>query len=176
MKPACAALACTALALASLGSRADVTSVSSTGFVSSFRRDVQATPAQAYEAVGKLPQWWNVAHSYSGKAANIRMALRAGDCFCEDWDGNSIEHARVLLVMRNSLVRLQGSLGPLQELGVNGVLTMSTGQAEGRTFVRMVYRVSGAPETGLEKLAPVVDRVMGEQFARWASFTEQSRP
>ena len=165
-----------ATAFLAASANAEVTSVSPTGFVSTFRKEVQATPAQAFDAIGRLPQWWNVQHSYSGKAANLRMGLKAGDCFCEDWDGSSIEHARVLLVMRNSLVRMQGGLGPLQELGVNGVLTMSTGTADGKTFVRMVYRVTGAPETGFEKLAPLVDRVMGEQFARWANYVESAKP
>ena len=164
------------LLLLAASAHAELTSVSPTGFTSTFRRDVQATPAQAFDAIGKLPQWWNARHTYSGESKNLRMALKAGDCFCEDWgDGSSIEHARVLLVMKNQLVRMEGGLGPLQELGVNGVLTMSTGAADGKTFVRMVYRVSGAPEAGFEKLAPIVDRVMGEQFSRWANFTE-SRP
>jgi uncharacterized protein YndB with AHSA1/START domain len=154
---------------------AEVTSVSPTSFVSSFRQEVKAAPAQAFEAIAKLPQWWNPQHSYSGKSANLRFAMKAGDCFCEDWDGgSSIEHARVLLVMRDKhLVRLDGALGPLQELGVNGILTLSAGTADGKNFVRMVYRVTGPADAGLEKLAPVVDRVMGEQFARWSRFMDQ---
>lgn len=162
------------LLLVGTAAHADVTGVSPTGFVSAFRKEVQATPSQAFEAIGRLSQWWNPQHSYSGRAASLRFNMKAGDCFCEEWEGSSIEHARVLLVMRNSQVRLEGSLGPLQELGVNGILTLSTGADQGKTFVRMVYRVQGSPEAGLEKLAPIVDRVMGEQFTRWAAHVEAS--
>jgi hypothetical protein len=163
-----------ALLAAAGTAHADVIGVSPTGFVTRFQRDVQATPAQAFDAIGRLPQWWNPQHSYSGKSANLRFALKAGDCFCEEWDGSSIEHARVLLVMRNALVRLEGGLGPLQELGVNGILTLSTGVEGGKTFVRLLYRVQGSPEGGFEKLAPIVDRVMGEQFNRWSAHVEST--
>ena len=164
---------CMALAAAA---HAEVIASSPTGFTSTHRKEVKATPAQAFEAIGKLDQWWNPAHSYSGQAANLRLGLRAGDCFCEQWDGNSIEHARVIYVQRDAAVRLEGSLGPLQDMAVNGVLTMSTAIAEGKTFVRMVYRVSGGPEAGLEKLAPIVDKVMAEQFSRWAAFIDTPKP
>ena len=156
-----------------LPAQAEVIAASPTGFTASYRKEVNATPAQAFEAIGRLPQWLNPQHTYSGKASNLRMSLKAGDCFCEEWDGHSIEHARVLYVRRDSAVRLEGSLGPLQELAVNGVLTFTTGTADGKTFVQMRYVVRGAPEAGLERLAPIVDRVMGEQFNRWAAAVER---
>lgn len=156
--------------------QAEVTASSPTGFTSTHRQEVKATPAQAFDAIGQLPQWWNPAHSYSGKGTNLRLVLKAGDCFCEQWDGNSVEHARVIFVQRGAAVRLEGGLGPLQDLAVNGVLTLSTAAAEGKTFVRMVYRVSGAPDAGLEKLAPIVDKVIAEQFSRWAAFVDTPKP
>ena len=163
--------------LASAAAHAEVTSVSPTGFVSSFRQEVKAAPAQAFAAIGELPKWWNAQHSYSGRNENLRFVMKAGDCFCESWgEGHSIEHARVLLVIQGQLVRLQAALGPLQELGAHGILTLSTAQSEGKTFIRMVYRVSGPPDGNFEKLAPVVDRVMGEQFGRWARFADGSTP
>jgi hypothetical protein len=163
-----------AAALLAVNAHAEVGAVSATGFTSTFRKDIAIAPAQAWEAIAKLPQWWNPEHTYSGKSANLRLGLKAGDCFCEDWDnGNSIEHARVLLVWRNQSVRLEGGLGPLQQLGVNGILTLSTGTRDGKQFMQMVYKVNGAPDTGFDKLAPIVDRVMGEQFNRWAAFAEK---
>lgn len=163
-----------AAGLASLlaaAAHAEVTSVSPTHFLLTHRSEVKATPAQAIEAVGQLPQWWNPSHTYSGQAANLRMGLRAGDCFCEQWgEGASIEHARVILVQPGRQVRLEGALGPLQDLAVRGVLTFSARAAEGGgTQLVMTYRVAGDAAAGLERLAPVVDRVMGEQFQRWAT-------
>jgi len=171
-----AAVAAGAFALAALPAAAEVTAASPSGFTLSYSRPVPATPAQAFDTIGQLPRWWNAAHSYSGQAANLRLALRAGDCFCEQWDGGSIEHLRVVLVRPPSMVRLEGALGPLQELAVRGVLTFATAVVEGRTVLRLTYRVAGAPEAGLEKLAPLVDRVMADQFGRWADYVESQRP
>jgi len=150
---------------------AEVTSASPTHFLLTHRAEVKATPAQAIEAVGQLPQWWNPSHSYSGQGASLRMGLRAGDCFCEQWgEGASVEHARVVQVLPGRQVRLEGALGPLQELAVRGVLTFSARAAEGGgTQLVMTYRVAGDAAAGLERLAPVVDRVMAEQFQRWAA-------
>jgi hypothetical protein len=96
----------------------------------------------------------------------------SGARFCEQWEGGSVEHLRVVQVRAPALVRLEGALGPLQELAVRGALTFSTAVVDGRTVLRLTYRVSGAPEAGLEKLAPLVDRVMADQFGRWADFVE----
>jgi uncharacterized protein YndB with AHSA1/START domain len=164
-----------ALLLAASGAlHAELSGSSATGFVSSHQRTVQATPAQAFDAVARIERWWNAAHSYSGQGANLRLALRAGECFCEQWDGGSVEHARVIQVQPGSVVRLEGALGPLQELAVKGILTFTTGVADGKTFVRLTYRVSGSPDAGLDKLAAPVDRVIGDQFARWAAYAEST--
>ena len=37
---------------------------------------------------------------------------------------------------------------------------------EGKTLVRLTYRVAGAPDAGLDKLAPAVDQVLADQFQR----------
>ena len=55
---------------------------------------------------------------------------------------------------------------------MNGVLSLETGSQEGKPFLRMHYRVAGAPDAGLEKLAPIVDRVMAEQFKRLKRLAE----
>jgi hypothetical protein len=75
-----------------------------------------------------------------------------------------------------SALRLQAWLGPLQELPVSGVLTFATGRREDATRLRLTYRVAGAPEAGLDKLAPAVDAVLGEQARRLKAFIETGRP
>jgi len=163
-----------ALLAATGACQAELTSSTPTGFVSSHQRTVQATPAQAFEAIARVERWWNAAHSYSGQASNLRLALRAGECFCEQWEGGSVEHGRVILVRPDALVRLDAALGPLQELAVRGVLTFATGVADGKTFARLTYRVSGSADAGLGQLAVPVDRVIGEQFARWSAYAESA--
>jgi hypothetical protein len=40
----------------------------------------------------------------------------------------------------------------------------------------LTYRVSGPSDAGLDKLAPVVDRVIGEQYKRLKSLAETGKP
>lgn len=156
---------------------ADVTQISPSGFTSSFREEIRATPEEAWKALVQLPRWWSDAHTYSGKASNLSLDARAGGCWCETWNEGtaSVQHATVVLVMPNRLLRARGGLGPLQDLPVEGVLNLVTGAQEGKTFLRMSYRVGGPPDVGLEKLAPVVDRVMGAQFQRLKNLIETGR-
>ena len=120
-----------------------------------------------WRAITPLPQWWNDQHTWSGKAANMVLELHAGGCWCERWgDGHSVMHGQVVWVQPGRLVRLNAALGPLQELGAGGVLTLVTSTQEDKTFVRLTYRVAGAPDAGLDKLAPAVDQVLADQFQR----------
>src|SRR5829696_8708051 len=58
--------------------------------------------AQAYAAFGRLNAWWSDDHTYSGKAANMRLALTPGGCFCETIpEGGGVEHMRVSVVQPN---------------------------------------------------------------------------
>jgi hypothetical protein len=132
--------------------------------------------AFAVDALGQVGRWWDGEHTYSGQAANLRLGLRAGDCFCEQWEGHSIEHARVLYVRRDAMVRLQGGLGPLQALGAQGILDIGSVTTEGKRYLQLTYRVSGSPDMRLEQIAAVVDRVMGEQFRRLANFITTASP
>ena len=168
-----------ALVLASLAgcAWADTGNVTPTGFVSIFRDEVKATPAELWQALTQLPRWWNNEHTYSGQAARMTFDPQAGGCWCERWgDGNSVEHGRMLHAVPGRSLRLAGNLGPLQELPVNGVLTFTIATQETKTILRLVYRVGGPPDVGLEKLAPLVDQVLGAQFKRLKLFAETGKP
>jgi hypothetical protein len=157
------------LCLAAGPAIAAVTESTTNSFVISHRAEVNATPAAVYAALAQVPRWWNPAHSYSGKAENMSIELRAGGCWCEQFDGSSVEHARVVLAWKDRLLRLEGGLGPLQDLAVSTALTFAIATVEGKTMLVMTYRVRGADAT-LDKLAPVVDKVMVEGFERLAAF------
>ena len=160
---------------------ADTSAVSSSGFTSSFRAEIQTAPAQAWGAVRQLPRWWSPAHTYSGSAANLSLDAQAGGCWCERWRdaagaSHSVQHAQVVLAQEGRVLRLNGAFGPLQDMAVVGVLTIvtatGTGAETGKHFLRMTYRVAGGSEAGLDKLAPVVDGVIGEQFKRLKALIE----
>jgi len=148
---------------------AEVTSVSPQSFVITHKAEVNATPAALYAAIGQVSRWWNPQHSYSGKGENLSLDMRAGGCWCETWEGGSVEHARVLYAGRDRMLRLEGGFGPLQDLAVTAVLTFAITTLEGKATLTMNYRVRG-PDANLDKLAPIVDKVVGEGFGRLVEF------
>ena len=89
---------------------------------------------------------------------------------------HSVQHAQVVLAQEGRVLRLSGGLGPLQDMAVVGVLTIVTAAGTGaeadKHFLRMTYRVAGGAEAGLDKFAPAVDGVIGEQFKRLKSLIE----
>ena len=173
-----AALVLLAVSGAGAGGRAlAVTSdVSPTGFLVTAQHDVKATPHRLYAALGEIDKWWNGSHSWSGKAANLSLSTQAGGCFCERWGANSVEHARVIHAFEERLLRLQGSLGPLQGLAANAVLTFAIAPNDGGATLVVTYRVAGSETAGLQQLAAPVDRVIGEQARRLVSYVETGKP
>jgi uncharacterized protein YndB with AHSA1/START domain len=170
------AIALQLLAALAMPALAETSNVSPAGFVSSFREEVKAAPDDVWKAIVALPRWWNNEHTWSGQASNMSLDLQAGGCWCERWGGGqSVQHGRVVLVQPGRVIRLDASLGPLQELAVNGVLTIVTSAQDGKTFLRLTYRVAGNADAGLEKLAPVVDQVLAVQYRRLKSLVETGK-
>jgi uncharacterized protein YndB with AHSA1/START domain len=164
-------------ALGSPGPATAATSaVSASGFLVTLQQEIKADPHRVYEALGEVDKWWNPRHTFSGNAANLSLQAQAGGCFCERWGGNSAEHGRVVYVGRDSTLRLQGALGPLQALAVNGVLTFAlTDKGGGTTSLQLTYRVSGNDAAGLQELAGPVDGVLAEQLRRLVAYVESGK-
>ena len=159
-------------ATAALPAPAAVSGVSPSGFLVTHRVQTQAPPAALFEAIGQPARWWSAEHTYSGRAENLRMRLVAGGCFCEAWDRNAIEHARVIATMPPRWVRLEGALGPLQEMAVNAVLDFRMEPRAGGSTLTVTYRVRGSADAALDKIAPGVDKVLGEQVRSLAALVD----
>jgi len=163
------------LTLAAMPAAAEVTASGEAGFVSHHEVLVDAAPAAAWAALVEPRGWWNGDHSYSGDPANMSLEARPGGCFCEAIPGpdgapaGQIEHMRVLYVVPGSTLRLSGGLGPLQSEAVTGVLTMTLGAEGGRTRIEWDYVVGGYMRMPMADMAPLVDRVVGEQLLRLAA-------
>lgn len=155
---------------------AEATQVSTSGFLVSVRHELKAPPPRVYAALGELERWWNAAHSYSGQAANLSLSRQAGGCFCERWSGNAVEHARVVMALEDRTLRLEGALGPLQALAVNGVLTFGLAPKDGGTALVVTYRVAGNDGSALQQLAGPVDSVISEQVRRLVAYVETGKP
>lgn len=139
--------------------------------------EVAATPARAYEVFTRLTDWWNPQHSWSGDIRQMRFEPWEGGCWCERWgEGASVRHATVLQAIPGRMIVMDAHLGPLLALPARGIFMLAITREGERTMVRLSYRVSGAPELALDKLATPVDRVIGEQFGRFRAALEAARP
>jgi uncharacterized protein YndB with AHSA1/START domain len=163
----------------SLPAHARLKNAAANGFQLESSVVVPVSPQRAFEALGQPRLWWHPDHTYSGSAANLRLGLRAGDCFCETVpaDGGSIEHGRVVYSRPGQTLRLQAALGPLQSMAVTGTLTWSLKQVAGGTQVTQTYVVGGYFPDGALPIAPMVDQVMTMQLARFRdSLAAPSKP
>lgn len=152
---------------------AEVKSATEAGFDIAKTVEIAAPPAIVYAALVVPSRWWNGAHSYSGKAANLSIDPRAGGCFCETLpDKGSVEHARVIHAQPGQMLRLQGGLGPLQAEAAIGTLSFALQPSDKGTTVEMRYVIGGYIAGGAAKLAQPVDQVMGEQLDRLKASVE----
>jgi uncharacterized protein YndB with AHSA1/START domain len=161
-----------AVALAAPAS-AKVVADNAAGFAIEHETVIAAPPQRVYAAIGQPARWWSSAHSWSGKAANLTLDMRAGGCFCERLPGGgSVEHARVVMAWPGKLVRLTGALGPLQSEALAATLTWELKPAAGGTQVKLTYVVAGFARTARAALPGAVDGVLGEQLTRLKAFAE----
>lgn len=161
-----AALACAPAASA----RAEVIESTPNGFIVRHVAALNASPAKVYDAIVDVAKWWDPAHSYSGKAANMSIDARAGGCFCERLDkegsGGSVQHLTVVFAAPGEMLRMRGGLGPLQDSGASGALTFALAEKDGKTELTMTYVVGGYFKGGLQGVAAPVDAVLGGQLER----------
>jgi uncharacterized protein YndB with AHSA1/START domain len=165
------------LALSSLSARGDVVDRSASGFTVKTTATVAAAPQRVYQDLLNVGAWWDKAHTYSGDAKNMTLAAQPGGCFCEKYAGGAIEHGRVVNVSPDRLLRLSGSLGPLQEMAVTGTMTWAiepAKQGSGSTLT-MTYAAGGYAPGGLDKLADIVDMVLAQQVKLLKAHAEKSK-
>jgi len=70
-------------------------------------------------------------------------------------------------------LRMIGGLGPLQAMAVTGSMTWSLSKTDTGTNVKVTYSVGGYLPGGLQKMAPLVDKVMFEQLKRLKMYIEK---
>jgi hypothetical protein len=158
--------------------RADVIDASAGGFTVKSTAAISATPMAVYETVVKrVGSWWDPEHTWSGSPRNMSIEPRAGGCFCEKLTaGGSVQHMSVLLAEPGKTLRMAGGLGPIQEMPVSGVLTLTFAEVSGGARVELTYTVGGYAKEGLSGLAPIVDQVLATQVARLKRFVETGKP
>lgn len=143
---------------------AEVKFAAADGFLIEHRFTIAAPAAKVWESLQHPERWWPADHTWSGKRENLSLVADAGGCFCERWEGGIVEHGRVVAVFPEKMLRLDAALGPLQEMGVTGVITFALEEKDGATTLVATHRVSGDAAHKLEALAPIVDQVNAQQF------------
>ena len=154
------------LMLGSTAAQAEVISSGANGFHVRHSLQLVVPQDRAFAVFGRIGEWWEDAHSYSGSASNMSLSLSPGGCFCERLPGGGgVEHMRVAFVEPAKRLVLIGSLGPLLYEATTGVMDVQFERIAGGTRVRLDYKVSGFADGGGQSLAPAVDRVLGAQLA-----------
>lgn len=156
------------LAVCAPSVHAEVRQIAVDGFLVAHHYALKVPPAAAWSVLVHPERYWPEDHTWSGSRAHLSLLPEAGGCFCERWDDASVEHGRVVMAMPGKLLRIRGALGPLQEMALTGVITVTLKPAGSGTEATVTYRVSGDSMHALTELAPVVDEVIGIQFGDFA--------
>lgn len=178
IKARLAAVALMALVAAPVSmAQAEVVTQSSAGFVIKLSADTTATQSDAWKALITPSKWWSGEHTYTGDASNLWLDAQATGCFCEklpkptdapaEQRMGSVEHMHVVYAdPQRGVLRMIGGLGPLQGEALHGTLTITLKPIEGGTRIEWDYVVGGYMRMSPEQIAPLVDKVLGEQLTR----------
>ncbi len=153
---------------------AEVRDSGPTGFTTVHEAVIETGRAHAWRAtIRHVGKWWSADHTVSGDADRLSISAKPQGCFCEDLgEGAGVVHMTVTMVYPEVVLRLTGGLGPLGLMGVEGNMTWEFEDADAMTRVIFTYAVGGYRAEGLDGMADVVDRVIGEQLLRLKAFLE----
>lgn len=155
---------------------ADVKESGPSAFVVKLKRTVAAPPLKVWQTMLKPASWWNVEHTFTGDTKNLFIDAKTGGCFCEKVSGGGVQHLAVVAALPNRMLVMSGGLGPLQQSGVNGAMTWSLTEKDGKTEISWVYDVGGHMEGGLDQISGKVDAVLADQLERLAKTIETGSP
>ena len=173
-----ATLGALALSLVATSATAEVVEQRPDGFRLESRAVIETgTPEAAWAALVRIGDWWSDSHTYSGDASNLSLQLRPGGCFCEQLDnGGGIEHLRVTYLQPGERVVMTGGLGPLLYEATTGVMDVKIERIAGGSRITMDYKVAGFAKGGAAELAPIVDKVLGDQMKRLRVYAAGGAP
>lgn len=161
------------LALLSAPLAAEVLDQSAQGFTLSNTATANVGPDRAWQAlIAEVDQWWPKDHSWFGAAGRFSIEASAGGCFCEIAGARQAQHMQVLFVDPPRLLRLGGGLGPLQGMGLAGVMEFRISPAadeSGGSQLTLWYRAGGYTPQPLGDFVGVVDQVQALQLGALAS-------
>ena len=151
--------------------QAEVKDASPSGFTIENSAVVPVDASTAWLAlVGSVDSWWPKDHTWWGRASRLSIDAQAGGCFCEISGKRQAQHMQVVFVDPGKLLRMRGGLGPLQGMGLSGVLEWRLAATDKGTRITLWYRAGGYAPDDLSKLAAVVDDVQALQLRGLANY------
>jgi hypothetical protein len=163
--------------IAATPAAAEVVSAGPNGFEVRHSVNLVIPQAKAYGAFSEIQNWWSKDHTYSGNSSNLSLQLKPAGCFCERLDnGGGIEHLRVTYVQPGERAVLTGALGPLLYEAATGVMDVKVERIAGGSRITMDYRAAGFAKGGAAELAPIVDKVLGDQMKRLRVYAAGGAP
>jgi uncharacterized protein YndB with AHSA1/START domain len=170
-KPARITFVSIAFCILVLPARAEVKDASPSGFSIENSAVVAVDPSTAWQAlVGSADSWWPKDHTWWGRASKLTIDARAGGCFCEIAGAQQAQHMQVVFADPPSLLRMTGGLGPLQGMGLSGVLEWRLTPTDGGTRITLWYRAGGYTPDDMTKFATAVDSVQKLQLGGLANY------
>lgn len=128
---------------------------------------VQVVPSQAWSAFGKVGNWWSASHSFSKKASNLSLQMVPGGCWCESLPGGGVEFMHVTIARPPEELVLTGALGPMLYDSAPATMIVRFKPVGEDTQVTMTYKATGFADGDADKIAPLVDGVLGEQLTNF---------
>ena len=156
-----------ALCVAASQVRAELKDSSASGFTVENTITVPVDTKTAWRALVKdAGRWWPKDHTWWDDKGKLTIDARAGGCFCEVSGKAQAQHMTVAMVIPEELLRMRGALGPMQGMGLDGVLEFRLKALErgDGTQITMFFRNGGYTPDDLSKFAPVVDKVQALQL------------
>lgn len=148
---------------------ADVIAASPDHFALKLEAETELSPDEVWARLIDPPSWWLPDHTYSGDSANLSLDPQAGGLWREDWDGGSVWHGSVLRAEPGKVLVLNAPFGPLQDLAVTSVWTISLdAQEDGGTLITFDHVTNGTAASGLEEMAAAVNYVKSEALSSLA--------
>lgn len=155
----------------------DVKQLDDAGFSLEMEIPVKAKASVVYHAfTTEIDQWWNGAHTFSTNAGNLSFDVEKGGGLYESMPGGGfVRHLQLVTLIPNRIIRLEGGLGPLQEYGVHGAMTIVFAPNETGCSIKLKYNVGGNLPGGakaFQQWAPPVAKVIREQMERLQAHCE----
>jgi hypothetical protein len=173
MKAPCLAAFC---ALLSSPAFAAVTDSAANGFTVKIAVTIQVSPADAYNKLLHVGDWWDSQHTFSGNAHNMSIEDKPLGCWCEKVGNGAVRHMQIITAIPGKSLVLSGALGPLQSMAVSGTMSFAFTEENGATRLQVMYAVGGYLPGGLNTLAGPVDAVLTQQINRFKNFVETGHP